>query len=470
MEQRYRAVREILDDGANVTDVARRYGVVRQTVHDWLRRYASEGMQGLADRPSRPRRCPHQMDAEIEARVLEYRRKNPGWGPRTIVWHLGRAGIKPPAISSVYRALVRHGLIQPGVRRRRRSDYRRWERSRAMELWQMDVVGRVEIADGSQAYVVTGIDDHSRFCVVARVVRRATAGPVCDALLFGLRQHGVPESILTDNGKVFTGRFGKGPGIVRFDRICNDNGIKHYLTAPYSPTTTGKIERLHKTMRAGLLRDRTFESIEAAQQAMDEWVVQYNEHRPHQSIGDVPPVERFRLATLRLTPSESDEAAVETIPEPDLAALIPRPGGVARWVDAVGKISVASQDYQVGRTFCGELVDVLVQDGLVRIFHRDVLVVSHAQKRSAGDHSVQVRERAQRPHEPTSGITVTRKADANGTVYFAGGKYRAGKGIEGAMWQCPWSPVRCSSQSTALSFGCTRSAMNEPTSTVRLPC
>ncbi len=64
-----------------------------------------------------------------------------------------------------------------------------------------------------------------------------------------LGRWGVPEQILTDNGKVFTARFGPGAGPVWFDRICAENGIRHLLTAPYSPTTTGKVERLHKTMR-----------------------------------------------------------------------------------------------------------------------------------------------------------------------------------------------------------------------------
>ena len=68
-----------------------------------------------------------------------------------------------------------------------------------------------------------------------------TAKPVCDALVGAMEAHGIPEAILTDNGKVFTGRFGKGPGIVLFDRICRENGIKHLLTAPRSPTTTGKM-------------------------------------------------------------------------------------------------------------------------------------------------------------------------------------------------------------------------------------
>jgi transposase InsO family protein len=249
VEQRYRAVLEVLNDGATVTDVARRYGVVRQTVHVWLREYASRGLAGLIDGSSRPASCPHQMAAELEARVVEWRRAHPTWGPRTIVSRLAREGVDPvPSRSSVYRALVRHQLIDPKRRRRRRSDYKRWERARAMELWQMDITGGVRLVDGTRPSVITGVDDYSRFCVSAKVVARATARPVCDALAEAMRSHGVPEAILTDNGKVFTGRFGKGE--VLFDRICRENGIKHLLTAPHAPTTTGKVERFHKTMKA----------------------------------------------------------------------------------------------------------------------------------------------------------------------------------------------------------------------------
>ena len=114
VEQRYQAVREVLDDGASVTEVARRYGVARQTVHSWLRRYANSGLAGLADRSCRPASCPHQMAPAVETRVVELRRTHPGWGPRRIVHQLGRDGMVPvPGRSSVYRALVRHGLIDP---------------------------------------------------------------------------------------------------------------------------------------------------------------------------------------------------------------------------------------------------------------------------------------------------------------------------------------------------------------------
>jgi transposase-like protein len=130
VEQRYRAVLEVLNDGATVTDVARRYGVVRQTVHVWLRRYAASGLGALADGSCRPATCPHQMVPEIEAMIVEWRRAHPTWGPRTLVNRLARERVDPlPSRSSVYRALVRHQLIDPKRRRRRRSDYKRWERS-----------------------------------------------------------------------------------------------------------------------------------------------------------------------------------------------------------------------------------------------------------------------------------------------------------------------------------------------------
>jgi hypothetical protein len=163
--------------------VARRYGVSRSGVHEWLVKYAVRGLGGLVDHSSKPSSCPHQMDPVVEARIVELRREHPGWGPRTIGHRLEReCFIRVPGRTSIYRCLVRHGLITPEARRRKRVDYKRWERSRAMELWQMDVVSGVRLIDGSEAKVITGVDEHSRFCVSAYVVARATARPTCDAL------------------------------------------------------------------------------------------------------------------------------------------------------------------------------------------------------------------------------------------------------------------------------------------------
>jgi transposase InsO family protein len=426
VEQRYRAVLEVLE-GASVIEVARRNGVTRQTVHEWLRRYANDGLGALADRSSRPVSCPHQMTAQLEATVVAMRRAHPAWGPDRIRWQLARDGVDPlPGRSSVYRALVRHGLVDAKKRRRKREDYRRWERSRSMELWQMDVMGRVHLADGRELKVITGIDDHSRFVVCAKLVGRATARPVCGALLDALRGHGIPTQILTDNGKVFTARFGLGPGPVMFDKVCNDNGIKHLLTAPYSPTTTGKIERLHKTIRAEFLieHDRQHMTIEDAQAALDAWVVEYNTERPHQSCGGRPPVERFALADRGLVVVDEPPLPAPRVPE------VSRPAGVSRWVNQHGRISLAGFDYVVGATFAGEPVEVVVTNGLVEILHAGVLVATHAQRLKSDQVDRIVRPRLpvqRRARDATVGLMVTRLADNSGVVSFAGMPYSAGR-------------------------------------------
>ena len=380
LERRHKAVLEVLN-AATFTDVARRYGVVRQTLHDWLRRYARGGMAALRDRSSKPASCPHQMPPEVEARICALRGEHPGWGPQTIRHRLSQEKLTPlPSRSAVYRALVRHRLIEPSKRRRQRGDYTRWERSRPMELWQMDIVGGVKPTDGTEASVVTGVDDHSRFCVSAKVVARTTARPVCDALTEAMRRHGVPECLLTDNGKVFTGRFGLNPSAeVLFDRICRENGIRHYLTAPYSPTTTGKVERFHKTLRAGCLTGKVFDSIEAAQAAIDAWVATYNNERPHQSIGMVTPATRFALANTKDFAPPTEPAPEPKPPKPTPA---PEPGkGTGR--DALGRpgwIGLGGFKYHVGRWLAGEIVEVLAHDGLLTMAHRGVVVATHAQR------------------------------------------------------------------------------------------
>jgi transposase InsO family protein len=426
VEQRYLAVREALD-GAKITDVATRYGVDRRTVHRWLVRYATEGLGALADRSSRPDRCPHQTVPEIEARIVALRRAHPGWGPRTILSRLRRELAEPPSRSSIYRCLIRHRLIDPKPRRRRAQEYKRWERSRPMELWQMDVMGGVMLQDGTECKVITGIDDHSRFCVIATLVTRATARPVCDALLEGLSRHGAPEQILTDNGKVFTGRLARKPSTVAFDRICLHNGIRHILTAPYSPTTTGKIERLHKTMRKELFDGRRFTSIEQAQGDLDTWVAHYNHEREHQAIGDVPPIRRFELVQKTSTDVIDPDASIEQAPDPPRST-------VGRTVDRAGRISILKHRYHVGRHLAGQTVAVDSADGLLHVTHLGVLVATHARRHLAEDDDrMDRRAAASRPARPTIGEEVLRKVDPSGSVSFAGSSYRVGNGHLGQI-------------------------------------
>jgi transposase InsO family protein len=103
-------------------------------------------------------------------------------------------------------------------------------------------MGSVLLADGKELKLVSGVDDHSRFCVIATVVVRPTTRAVCAAFAQALRSHGIPDQVLTDNGKQFTGKFHH-PRVaeVLFDRICRKNGIKHRLTDPFSPNQNGKV-------------------------------------------------------------------------------------------------------------------------------------------------------------------------------------------------------------------------------------
>jgi transposase InsO family protein len=238
------------------------------------------------------------MPAQLEARLCELRRHHPGWGQRRLAHELTRDGVDPPpGLTSIYRALVRNGLIQPRSRRRAKASYRRWERARPMELWQLDIMGGIWLTDGRELKAVTGIDDHSRFCVAAGLIERANARAVCQIFTQSLARYGSPEELLTDNGKVFTGRLGPHPGEVLFDRICREHGITHRLTGVRCPTTTGKIERFHKTLRAELLTGRRFDSLPQAQQVLDAWVADYNTRRPHQALAMVVPAQRFQPAT-----------------------------------------------------------------------------------------------------------------------------------------------------------------------------
>ena len=129
-------------------------------------------------------------------------------------------------------------------------------------------------------------------------MRRATSKAVCDVFAASLRRYGIPDEILTDNGKVFTARFGPYPTEVLFDRICRENGISHRHTGVRSPTTTGKIERFHQSLRKEFLADRCFPSLEVAQAELDAWVGAYNTERPHQALDMATPAERFRLDPL----------------------------------------------------------------------------------------------------------------------------------------------------------------------------
>src|SRR6202012_5776684 len=352
-EQRYQAVLAVISDGLSVSQVAEKVGVARQTLHSWLARYEAQGLEGLGNRAHRPGVVSHQRPAAVEAALLELRRSRPYWGPRRLVFELAKRRVTPvPSESAAYRALVRAGMIDPALRDRRSRKWKRWERGAAMELWQRDIVGGCPLADGTSAKALTGIDDHSRMCVSAKLMARERTRAVCDGLRQALATYGAPEQVLTDNGKVFTGRFCHPPVEMLFDAICREHGIEHLLTQPRSPTTTGKIERFHRSLRAEFLSNRpAFANLGAGQPALDEWVAYYHTARPHQSLDMATPAQRFTPAAAAPSPSPTAKATVADRSRGDLVS--PR-------VCSNGIVCVSWQQVCVGRHHAGARCDVHV--------------------------------------------------------------------------------------------------------------
>ncbi|HEX6488996.1 MAG TPA: IS481 family transposase [Candidatus Dormibacteraeota bacterium] len=352
-EQKYQAVLAVVGEGRTVSEVAKQWRVSRRTLHRWLARYEAEGLEGLQERSHRPESCPHQMLGEVEALVLELRRQRPYWGPRNLVLQLAKKKVRPlPSESAVYRCLVRAGVVEQTRRHPRREVWKRWERGQAMELWQVDVVHGFALADGTSAKALTGLDDHSRFCVLAKLMPRERTQPVCAGFSAALDQYGVPQQVLTDNGKVFTGRYAQPPVEVLFDRICREHGIEHLLTQPRMPTTTGKIERFHRTLRLEFDTTQVFSNLKVAQQALDEWVAYYNTQRTHQALDDVTPANRFQPGSLPQRP----------VPERNGAEW------VSRIIASNGIVSVGYQQVSVGKNYSGERCDVLVTDGVLQFW------------------------------------------------------------------------------------------------------
>jgi transposase InsO family protein len=455
MEQRYHAVMEVVS-GAPVTEVARRYGVSRQAVHLWLGKYRKGGVAGLADHSRRPHYQPRQLDAGIEAMICQLRGAHPRWGPRRLQHELGKARVAPvPSRSTVYRVLVRRGLVPARKRKRRRQDYKRWQREAPMQLWQMDITGSVFLTGGTELKLISGIDDHSRFCVIATVVRRGTARAVCRAFIAAMRAYGIPDEVLTDNGKQFTGRFGKPrPAEVLFERICRRNGIRQLLTKPYSPTTTGKVERWHQTLQNDFLNDvGPFTTLEKAQAAVDAWREEYNHRRPHQSLDMACPAAKFRPQPaasdgLELWAPADLEAVLAAGPAPDAVLPVPEP---VSWPDAIevdrvvppsGNMTVGPQQFWLGTGRVGRQVRFWIDTTTVHLSTGGWRIKTVPSRLSAVD-LARLRQNGARPAGPppagpapgalaaSSSVEVQRLVNASGIITVGNQVIQVGSPLAG---------------------------------------
>lgn len=299
------AVLKVVSKQLTVSAAAAEYGMSRQHLHRLLARYREGGLDAVEPRTRAPRTSPHQASAEVRERIVQLRAELTAngldAGPVTIAWHLEQEHLPAPSTSTIRRILHTAGLIVPEPRKRPRSSYLRFEAAQPSETWQSDFT-HWRLADGTDIEILNWLDDHSRYLLGCTAHHPVTGDDVVTTFLTTTDQHGVPASTLTDNGRVYTARFGGGRNA--FEYLLPLLGVTQKNGSPSHPQTQGKIERFHQTQKRWLAAHPTATTLTELQQQLDTFRDHYNEHRPHRALDRTTPGHAYR-ATPKALPADA---------------------------------------------------------------------------------------------------------------------------------------------------------------------
>ena len=268
-----------------LAQAARDFGISRPTAYKWLARF--DNQQPLHDRSRRPRHSPTRTPLPLEQAILALRDQY-GWGPLKITAYLHNHHHPTPPARTAAAILRRHGRIAANPTPPPAAD-QRFERSQPNQLWQVDFKGFVEVAR-QKLYPLSVLDDHSRFLLALGCGTDTTMARAWDVLWNVFGEYGLPEAILCDNA------FGStGPGVSWFEVRLMRLGIRAIHGRPYHPQTQGKVERLHGTLETEIFPRLPRDDIARFEAGLDRWRREvYNLVRPHEALGDVAPVSRWR--------------------------------------------------------------------------------------------------------------------------------------------------------------------------------
>jgi transposase InsO family protein len=353
MSERGEFVKEARKPGANISALCRAYGISRKTGYKWLRRYEAGGRTGLTDRS----RCPHQQPGRtsktVEQAIITARTVHPAWGPRKLKrWLEGLGWQDLPASSTISAILRRYACIDPRESANR-GPMTRFEMAGPNQLWQMDFKGRFSLTSGRQCHPLTVLDDHSRFLIGLYACPNETAALVQERVTALFRTYGLPDRMLMDNGTPWGDD--ADTRHTRFTVWLLRLGIRISHGRPYHPQTQGKVERLHRSLKAEALRHQRFASLDECQTAFDAWRGLYNLERPHEALDLDPPVTRYQPSQ-RLFPNLLPELRFPS-------------GAAIRKVDAAGKFSLHGRSLRIGRAFHGQHIGLLADDLDDGVFH-----------------------------------------------------------------------------------------------------
>ena len=291
--------------GRPVAHVATEMGVSRATAYRWIRRFRDEGVEGLADRSSRPRTSPTRTPDTVEAAVLHLRTER-RLGPARIG---GILGLHP---STVHRVLRRHQMARLAwLDRPTGRVIRRYERDAPGDLIHMDVkkLGRIPDGGGWRGshrsafpdrkrrtgfeFVHSIVDDHSRlaYSEIHTDEKADTVAAFTERALGFFAAHGITVSeLITDNAWSY--RNGRA-----LRELLATRGIKHRFIQPYRPQTNGKVERFNRTLLEEWAYAQVFTSSMDRAQALTGFLHTYNHHRTHTALGGQPPISRVTKVT-----------------------------------------------------------------------------------------------------------------------------------------------------------------------------
>ena len=272
--------------GVPLSTLSLEFGVPREVLGRWWKRYQADDLTGLLPASRRPRRSPTRIAASVERQVLRLRRQR--LSAVRIGYQLGIGH------STVQRVLERHDLNQ--LPRPARPKPRRYEKQRPGELLHIDLKFLPALRNARNDFEFAAVDDFSREAVVT--IRTEQTSDAAAAFL----EHVVRtlpyriEAVLTDNALAFTMRYAHhADRLTRFQQACAALAIRHYVLKPYAPQSNGKVERFFRTIDDECLNVRPLFTFAARSRAVDNFVWYYNHERPHLSLGGMTPVERRKL-------------------------------------------------------------------------------------------------------------------------------------------------------------------------------
>ncbi len=368
VEQRLAVLQEPGWSGRSVAEVCARNKISRTTFYEWARRYELDGLAGLAPGSRRPHHSPAQVDEQTEDAIVELRKQH-GWGARKIrdALLLGarRRGDPDPVVpvkSTVEQILARRGLL--GVARQADVSVpvsgHRFERAASNELWQVDGAHH-RLADQTPYWSVELLDDHSRFCPGIGVGSTLSGQLAWTTLVLAVEVYGLPEWMLSDNGRCFTGRLDRQQ--VSFERRLAEAGIRFTHSRPYHPQTCGKVERFHRTQREWLARRDPPTTLVEAAALMATFRAHYNDDRPHEALAGLAPVDRYRPGDPLLLPTVD-------LPPADFTP----PGALARKTRPSGRFGYAGRDFDLGERFASVTVGIVREPARLHVYYGSSLI------------------------------------------------------------------------------------------------